>query len=188
MKIAFDLDGVLHDWHGAVWKKYFMHEFNDYEVFWKEQWNSIDKERWQPILHDEEMYTGDALAPVVNMLHKLSLRYHIYYVTLRPQEFVDTTRKWLTRNGFPDPSHLFVVKHNKVPICQKLEIDLVVEDRIPIMSELADSGFQVLGVKQPWNEDEITEYPHVEGVLRLEREIARIESTRKAYRRRNGNS
>ena len=188
MRIAFDLDGVLHDWHGAVWYKYFKHEFNDYEEFWKKHWESVAEERWQPILHDEEMYTKDASAAIVNMLHKLSLKYHVYYITLRPQEFVDATRKWLSRNGFPDPSHLFVVKESKVPTCKKLEIDLVIEDRIPIMNELADNGFQVIGVKQPWNEDKITEYPHVEGILRLEREIARVETARKVHGRRNGNS
>ena len=131
------------------------------------------------------MYTGDAYAPIVQMMHKLSMKYHIYYVTLRPLEFVDTTRKWLSRNGFPDTSHLFVVKDSKVPTCRKLEIDIVVEDRIPIMNELSDNGFRVIGVKQPWNEDKITEYPYVENTLRLEREIARVEAMMLAHRRRN---
>ena len=187
MKIAFDLDGVLYDWHGAVWNKYFKSEYRDYEEFWKNQWDLVDMERWQAIMLDPDVYTKPANAEVVNMLHKLSLRYFIYYITLRPKDLTRVTQVWLNRNGFPDSSHLFIEQKSKVSICQKLEIDVVVEDRINMMDELCDNGIRVLGVRQPWNELRIDEFEHVDKIRDVERELARIEMTRKAHRRRNGN-
>jgi hypothetical protein len=188
MKIAFDLDGVLYPWHQVVWDTYFREKYPDipYNLFWKDTHLSVPEEVWETIIPKPNLYTAPARADIVQMLHRIARDKFIVYVTLRPENLTRVTQRWLLKNGFPTPGECYVVE-SKVKACQKLGVDLVIEDRVDIMNDLADNDINVLGVRRPWNEDRIGDFPHVDNVLQLEREIARIETAQKVHRRRNGN-
>jgi uncharacterized HAD superfamily protein len=184
MKVSLDLDGVLYPWHQVVWKEHFADD--DYFDFWKERWKHVKTSTWNKILPDPDLYVQPARADVVQMVHRIANSRFVYYVTQRPKSLTRVTQRWLVRNGFPNPGDVYMTQ-DKVATCNKIGIDLHIDDRIDVMHNLADNGIRVLGVRQPWNEDRIDDFPHVDNILSLEREIARIESTQKAYRRRNGN-
>jgi uncharacterized HAD superfamily protein len=186
MRISFDLDGVLYPWHQVVWDKFFRKIYPDYIEFWKEGWHHVSESQWNAILGDPVIYTLPARADVVQMVQRVAAQQFVFYVTQRPDKLAKVTQQWLAMNGFPYPGDCFLTQ-DKVKVCKKLEINLHVEDRIDVMNNLADNDISVLGVKQPWNEDHIDDFPHVTNMLDIEREIARIDSAQKVHRRRNGN-
>lgn len=190
MRVSFDLDGVLHGWHEAVWLKYFFGKlpgYEDYRSFWKEGWRQISEKEWGKIVSDLVMYTVPARADIVRMMQDISITKFVMYISTRPRDAMAVSQQWLVKNGFPAPQALYIT-NDKVLTCQKMDVDLHVDDRIDTMNDLADNGIRVLGVKQPWNEDGIGNFPHVDNILKLEREIARIDTARRVHRRRNGNS
>jgi len=188
MKIAFDLDGVLYPGHRVVWDLYFSKRHPDltYDMFWGNVWKSVPKDNWKPFLNQPDSYMQPARADVVQMMHKISQKRFVFYITQRNPTLAKTTQRWLVKNGFPNPGDVYF-STSKLEVCRKLEIDLHVDDRIDVMNELADNGIRVLGVKQPGNKDKIHDFPHVDNILSLEREIARIETAQNGHRRRNGN-
>jgi uncharacterized HAD superfamily protein len=186
MKISFDLDGVLYPWHQIVWDSFFRKDYPDYIQFWKNGWLHISTEKWNELLPDPSLYQHPARADVVRMVHDIGMTKFVYYISSRPASLAKTTTRWLVINGFPCPGDVYLAE-DKAEVCKKLKIDLHVEDRLDVMHDLADNGIRVLGIKQPWNEDGIDDFPHVDHILKVEREIARIETTMKVHRRRNGN-
>lgn len=191
MRVSFDLDGVLYPWHQLVWDKFFRNRsdnpaFSDYVQFWKIGWQHISESEWKVLLNEDELYQHPARADVVRMVHEIAMTKFVFYITQRPPGIARTTSRWLVNNGFPYPGDAHLTQ-DKAATCLRLGIDLHIEDRIDVMHDLADNGISVLGVKQPWNEDEIDDFPHVDHILQIEREIARIDTAQKVHRRRNGN-
>jgi uncharacterized HAD superfamily protein len=185
MKVSFDIDGVLYDWHRYAWNKYFLHQA-PYDSFWNTHYKSVDDETWQPILNDESLILNSGSAEIARMMQRLSRNYFIFYITSRPKTMLQATQKWLTRNGFPDAGTLYLTQ-DKLKVINKLEIDVHIDDRLEVLHRLADNNIRVVGVKQPWNTDEVEGFPFVENILEIERELARIETTMRVRRRRNGN-
>lgn len=136
MNIGFDLDGVIYDWHLAVFsflkselelpvesvEKIF--DVSDSEIFWD---NIISL----PFLYNK-FSPRDA---EVEFINKLSKEHTIFYITYRPKHVFLTTYKWLKTYKYPDVDNLIFSENKSIDI-RINDISLFLEDRPYIVEQI----------------------------------------------------
>jgi uncharacterized HAD superfamily protein len=151
LSIGLDLDGVLVNWHRAVYTYTvaFNNEKRTYEQFWRE-YRTMPKSFWEitewPDLYEKCMPTQD----VLDTLKYLDSEGHtLYYITHRTETCRRVTEKYVNK-WFPQSMNLVLTK-DKGKYVRLYKIDIFVEDRECNANELKNLC-KVLFMKQPWNE------------------------------------
>lgn len=106
----------------------------------------------------DEIYFTDC--PVyefaLETLQKLADEGHeIYYITSRPKDRCEKTRKWMEQLGFPIISERFycgMKDHEKVEILKKLDLDVYVDDKMKVLDTLSDLKTKVIVKNQSYNQ------------------------------------
>ncbi|WP_257985493.1 HAD family acid phosphatase [Bacillus sp. V5-8f] len=115
------------------------------------------KEMWNSSL-EEIYYTTCPLYPgAVEFLHELDEQGHeIYYITARPKEHGERTKKWLIENGFPvqEGRFFFGMKdEEKVKIIQNLDLDFYFDDKPAVLETLSNERAQLFVKDQSYNQN-----------------------------------
>lgn len=136
MNIGFDLDGVIYDWHLAVFSflKYELElpvesidkifEVINSEIF-------LDNIVSLPFLYNRFSPRKDE----VEFLNRLSKNHTIFYITYRPKNVFLSTYKWLKTYKYPDVDNLIFSENKSIDI-RINDISLFVEDRPFIVEQI----------------------------------------------------
>jgi uncharacterized HAD superfamily protein len=167
MNIAFDLDGVLYDWHTAVYN-YLKNTNKNFTASFRELWTApyanITEKDWEYFANLPTLYA--VMIPkktILAMLNTLNDAGHtLYYITNRTDDLERVTRKYLDDYKFPQAFNL-IHTDDKGMVVRTLEIDVIVEDKTENLESLAGLC-RTIGIERIWNE---ADRPYLEslGVL-----------------------
>lgn len=153
MKIGFDIDGVIYDFHKAIYPA-LVHTGltqKDFNHFWTDEVNGdydIPREIWEKLLHDASFYGNPPIDFVVPYLQRLGERHELYYITKRKKSLQQFTREWFGAYGIPF-TKILCVEADKAPYVQ--ELDWFVEDN-PGNALKLSAYTEIVMVRKPWNE------------------------------------
>ena len=174
MKIyGFDLDGVIYDWHKAVYKylKRYHNEDRLYETFWKDAVKDdagYSKMFWYNLVHMERLYEKyPAKWDVVNALQTLGKDYVVVYITSRPAVVRTTTKLWLDRYNLPQTANLVHTQDPKHLAVRYYGCDYYVEDKIEHIKSPLRNVTNLYVMKQPWNEDYLEDVDNITIIEKL---------------------
>jgi uncharacterized HAD superfamily protein len=163
LKLGFDLDGVLYDFHRALYTELQIYENiqQTYQDFWTAGYKTYRNNKWwDNIIQLKHIYgTQPAKKEVVELVNNLSKKYDIYYISNRPATVFDATKNWLTRFRFPKVENL-IQTTDKRSVVQSLGISIFVEDRLENVDKLKDIC-KVYVVRQPYNEAYLDGYENI---------------------------
>lgn len=167
MKFGFDIDDTLinlreHAFH--IYNKKLeqdvalevFHKLNKVEIH--EPFGLTDeqgKEMWESSL-EEIYYTTCPLFPdALETLQALDKGGHeIYYITSRPKEHGERTKKWLKEQGFPVRDDRFfygMQDGEKIEIIQELQLDYYFDDKPAVLNTLTHDSLRVVVKDQSYN-------------------------------------
>ena len=154
MKIGFDLDGVLYDFHTTVQDYYKIYKGIDMpkDEFWLNYFPSLSKEEQDNVLRTPMFYsTKFPLPSMMRTLYEIdSMAEVIFYITSRPKDVELTTKQYLRKHNFPKYKNV-IVTDDKLPYIKLLKLTYFVDDKVEILDDicLATNAIQFL---QPWNQ------------------------------------
>ena len=101
------------------------------------------------LLMEEIYYTSCPPFPdAIETLHELVNNGHeIYYITSRPKEHGERTKKWMIEKGFPvQDDHFFygMQDDEKVHIIQELQLDYYFDDKPAVLTTLNNETLKVI--------------------------------------------
>lgn len=105
----------------------------------------------------EEIYYASCppFPNAVESLQELEYQGHeIYYITARPKEHGERSKKWLKEQGFPVRDDRFfygMQDHEKVEIIKKLNLDFYFDDKPVVLDTLTHYSIKVLVKDQSYN-------------------------------------
>jgi len=162
MIIGIDLDGVLYNWHQAVYTELSIYWNLDVEFteFWSGMYKTYKNEMfWDNLVKLKHLYSNQPPDQRnVDLVNLLSGKHTIYYVTNRPKEVYDVTLNWLKRYEFPSVKNL-VFTDDKLVACNSLGITKFVEDRTANIDRLLSGDIEVYIIRQPYNQDDLYKFP-----------------------------
>jgi uncharacterized HAD superfamily protein len=168
MNIGLDLDGVIYDWHHAVYTYLVTNKKNwsvSEEELWRDPYKYLPESEWSYIaLLPTLYYTIIPSEKILQTIRNLdSEKNNIYYITNRYSEDVKrVTEKYLKDYSFPQAGNL-IFTDDKSQMARILEIDVFVEDKPKNLESLVGLC-RTIGIEQLWNEKE-REYLESLGVL-----------------------
>ncbi|PNX47313.1 MAG: hypothetical protein BV456_11170, partial [Thermoplasmata archaeon M8B2D] len=145
----------------------------DYRTFITKPWKEHYSDLWiDNLLNIRHLYSiRFAKKDDVKTLNNLAKENSIYYITAIPEEIRLSRQLWLEKSGFPQTNNLILSNHHdKDYYVRYYEIDLYVEDRVPIIKYL-ENITTVIVKKQPWNEELWNDYECINSISELERII-----------------
>ena len=159
-KIILDLDGVLVDWHEAVYDDFIRRDkfSGSFRDFWTVYFPTLSKEIQAYILEIPIYYS--TISPskhVTNFLNKIKDSFEIYYVTSRPEEVRLTTEQYLRRYDFPFKENL-IFTNDKCSVARILKVDFALDDFTSHIEKLSKVTTAILFAR-PWNEESWNKYP-----------------------------
>ncbi|MFZ3579680.1 5' nucleotidase, NT5C type [Virgibacillus sp. DJP39] len=113
------------------------------------------KAMWKDSL-EEIYYTSCPPFPgAVETLNELNEQGHeIYYITARPSEHGERTKRWLLETGFPvkDDSFYYGMRdEEKIHIIRQLNLDYYVDDKPAVLDTLMQDSVKLLVKDQSYN-------------------------------------
>lgn len=134
ISVALDVDGVLANFYLAMCRKYDMpfESVNFFGVKWIEEKlkeTDGDFEFWENL-------------PLLNVPEAISFDFD-YYITSIPVHLIDSRKKWLLKNGFPDKP--IFVTNNKAQLCKDLGVKVLIDDRPSTIIDCMNNG--ILGIQ-----------------------------------------
>ena len=160
--IGFDLDGVLYNWHMAVYE-YLNNtgvETGTYDEFWSgghkvldgkpfEDYNSV---KWYNLCNNTILFDRPEMVNIagVSFLKELTKDHDVIYITARNQDVENVTKRMLKKYEFPNPTEVVFAKDKAIPVIL-YGIDVYVEDQPNNILSLKDLT-KVLIFKQVWNQ------------------------------------
>jgi uncharacterized HAD superfamily protein len=164
MKIGFDIDGVVYDFHRAVYPalRHTGLTARSYERFWTCEVNKdhdIHRDIWNSILQDESFFHNPPIDLVVPYLQKLNIDHELHYVTKRHPALEEFTREWFMEHSIPFSKLVFA--QDKVPHVK--DLDWFVEDN-PGNAVLLYPHVPIILIRKPWNvhlREEFPMYDHI---------------------------
>jgi uncharacterized protein len=167
MKFGFDIDDTLINLREHAFTIYnkklnknvpseVFHELKRVEIH--EPFGLSDEEgsqMWKSSL-EEVYYTNCPPFPnAVETLQELDSKGHeIYYITARPKEHGERTKKWMIEQGFPVRDDRFfygMQDHEKVEIIKELELDYYFDDKAEVLDTLTHDSLKVFVRDQSYN-------------------------------------
>jgi uncharacterized HAD superfamily protein len=106
---------------------------------------------------EEIYYTSCPPYPdAVETLVELNKQGHeIYYITARPNEHGERTKKWMVEQGFPVHEERFfygMKDQDKVNIIKDLELDYYFDDKPDVLNTLSNDSLKVYVMNQSYNQ------------------------------------
>lgn len=168
--IAVDLDGVLSDtlsafiqFHNEVYKTALArnHFYSDY------YWEVLNEEKEITIAkfqHFTKTHHFQNIQPVkgaIKAITFLAKHHQLIVITARGQELAEETNTWIRRH-FPNKfKDIHVINHalfaktgktvSKGELCQKLNVDIVIEDNLHHAHDCVSDTTRVFLINQLWN-------------------------------------
>jgi hypothetical protein len=171
MKIGFDVDGVLYDWHEVIYD--YAVRFENYRDTYEKYWYDFghgnrSKIYVDYIVKNPTFVTKVAIDPKIKqMLWDLSKEHEIFYVTARPKEIVRATHRWFKDSDVPYMENVFIATNDdKVPFIIEHGIELFIDDRDKYITAL-EPYTRVIVVRKPWNKFLWDTYTNVGSVLEI---------------------
>lgn len=164
--IGLDLDGVLYDWHVAVYDYFCMYKgfSGTQNKFWHEESKKVTDRDWEFICGIDTLYSGVVPSKdCTDFIASIQDRFIIYYITSRPLSVKLTTEQFLRRHHFPFQENLMFTD-DKVSVARLLKLDYMIEDKPKNVIDLSKVVFTIMKA-QPWNEVIQNEYPTVRNLM-----------------------
>ena len=158
--ICCDLDGVLYNWHGAVYEYFRLYKnyCGNYEKLWGTDYLNFTDEDWEFLTNIDFLYSNqNPTHDCVNFLNEIKDKFEIYYVTSRPLYVKLTTEQYLRRHKFPFQENL-IFSNDKVNTARLLRADYCIDD-LPKHIEGLSKVSKVVMIAQPYNKDYQNSYP-----------------------------
>jgi uncharacterized HAD superfamily protein len=154
VNIGFDIDGVLTDnstWFQAVEKKFGL-KYKDVCHAYKA---ITDEQAVEMIDEYNELIYRDAVATVgaLNVVREMNKGHEIYYITARPEKYLDMTLEWLKAHHFPMKEGRLISSRDKAKTCSDLNIKMMVEDCGEHANELAEAKVLSFLINNPYNKN-----------------------------------
>lgn len=152
MKIGFDIDGVIYDFHKAIYPT-LVHTgltVKDFDHFWTDEVNGdydISRETWEKLLHDASFYGNPPVDFVTPYLQRLAEKHELFFVTKRKKSLQQHTKDWFSKYSIPFTEIACV--EDKVPLVKGF--DWFVEDNPGNAIKLSEFT-SIIVVRKPWNE------------------------------------
>nr|WP_263326726.1 HAD family acid phosphatase [Neobacillus sp. Marseille-Q6967] len=112
-------------------------------------------EMWNQSLEEIYYTTCPAFPNALQTLQQLKKQGHeIYYITARPKEHGERTKKWLIEQGFPVEDDKFfygMQDHEKVDIIKNLKLDYYFDDKPAILETLSNHSVKAVLKDQSYN-------------------------------------
>lgn len=169
MNVGFDLDGVLYDWHSAVYRDCLTRDelkeisFRD---FWTHHFNTFSEDKqFNFTLRDPLFSKMIPSKKLLNFLSEVAKQHEIYYITAREDAVSLTTRLYMERYDFPYKDNLTFSK-DKATIVKLYRLDIFVDDFPHILESIGKSALTFL-VRRPWNLDSQRDYNTISSVFDL---------------------
>lgn len=110
---------------------------------------------WKSSLEDIYYTSCPPFPHAVETLQELERQGHeVFYITARPKEHGERTKKWLIDNGFPVHEGRFywgMDDSEKVNIIQKLQLDYFFDDKPAVLETLSDLPIKVYAKDTSYN-------------------------------------
>lgn len=155
MRIGFDLDGVLYDWHLAAYD--YAVEFLGIKLdintfFLDSPEHGFTEIFWKNLTRIPFLYTKFGIKKeLYNMLVELAKDNELFYITHRPDEAKESTRKWAERCNLPFAENIIFTKNKSVEI-RKNNIKLFIDDDHRVIQKL-DKICTTIFVSTPWRKE-----------------------------------
>ena len=152
MRIGFDLDGVLYDWHNATYEYAvdFLGVKDTMEVFYRGSTEHIYPEMfWSNIIRIPFLYTKYGIKKELSkMLDKLAKNNELFYITHRPSEARLATNRWLEVNNIPYKENIIFTSNKSLEI-RRNNIKLFIDDDPRVIKAL-NNICNTIYVFHPW--------------------------------------
>lgn len=163
--ITKTIDGFLQFYNTKFDKKVLFSDISCYEF-----WDILGVKREDLLnlffdFYDHNLFENLSLIEgVIDAINNLSKKNEVFFITARPFKIKDKTQKFLSEN-FPNISFTLICssdffnKENntgfksKAEICQKLNIEVMVEDNKDYALDCAKKGIKSFLINKPWNQD-----------------------------------
>ncbi len=178
---GFDLDGVLYDWHRAMYR-WLIHNTDldlDEETFWLreegKQEGCYSKSMWDNLASMPHLYEQQVPLPgVVDAVKEIAKTYKIIYITHRRKELRFVTESWLETYDFPNRDNLIFTVLPKDMLLEFHPCKYYVEDRPGVIETLSAVTIPILR-RLHYNKRVWDKYPGVECVSELPELIKQLE-------------
>lgn len=164
--IGLDLDGVLYNWHIAVYDYFVLNKnytgtFND---FWTTEYKSFSKEDWEYLTNVDIFYSSQFPTEECKVfLSELQKKFEIFYITGRPKSVKTTTEQFLKKHNFPFQENL-IFTDDKIVSARRYMLCLCVDDRPEILTGLQTVA-DVVMIAQPYNIDYWDKFPTAHSLI-----------------------
>jgi uncharacterized HAD superfamily protein len=171
MRIATDLDEVIANFLAGFTNFYndkYGTDLNESDFFSYDFWKVTGGTKNETIEEIYDFYKSEYfknIKPVegaIEGLERLNRENELFLITSRQDDVMTETEEWIERhlpntftgiyntnehseNGFP--------VGKKSNICDKLDVDVMIEDSPAYAAECAESGRRVILMERPWNRD-----------------------------------
>lgn len=152
--LCLDMDGVLYNWHNAVFEYVTMYKgYNkSFTELWSRDYLYFTEGDWEFMTYIDILYSNQAPTPdCVSFLNNVKYRFEIYYITARPTYVKTTTQQYLNRYKFPFRHNLFF-EPDKVSMARLLKADYFIDD-IPANISKLQSVTKTIMIARPYNRD-----------------------------------
>ncbi len=160
IRIGFDIDGVVCDFHSAFikacggnpdnWKKWTSYPFEDCPV---DIPNEKKLEIWDRLQPDQKFWASiePAYGSSIARVAETSRSHATYFITHRPIEAFAATAQWLYDHDIRPAGLLFL--KDKRRACSGLRIEAFLDDYGNVVSEFEGYKLQAFILDRPWNRD-----------------------------------
>ncbi len=93
----------------------------------------------------------DPYPDAIEIIHKLHSRHQVTIMTARPEMYYSVTVESLGRLGIP--FHDLVFARDKFATCERLKVDMLIDDAPHYALEFSTKGKQFMIMDQPYNRD-----------------------------------
>ncbi len=136
---------------------------------------------WNSLL-DEIYYTSCSTFPhAVETLRELERQGHeVYYITARPKEHGEQTKRWLMEKDFPVQEDRFfygMKDEEKIQFIQEIKLDYFFEDKPAILETLIDKPIKVYAKNTSYNQHlnipHITSWTDLEDIIKKDTYVSK---------------
>ncbi|MCR3757561.1 hypothetical protein KYB31_00965 [Clostridium felsineum] len=158
LNICIDIDGTITD--AYYWIDLCNEHFNtsitngDATEYYIHKVLNVSEEQYNEFYkkYKYKLHTNQKLRKnVKSVIHTLSLKNNIYFVTARDRDLTILTYSYLRKNKIPYNDLFILGTHHKVPTAMQLNCDLFIEDNYDNAIELSNAGFKVLLIDTNYN-------------------------------------